>query len=245
MQTTASSPNETHPADAATTAPHTESLATQTHQVYVEFLSSLPEQTRQTVVGSLEQLCESDQARGAKRVSDVAPDFYLPSVRGNRVSLFDSLAAGSVVLTFYRGGWCPFCNLELRALQRYLPQIRGFGARVLAVSPELPDASLTTKESLALEFDILSDVGNEVARRYGLVVTVAPEMRPLYHQWGIDLPTANGDAKYELPVPATYVIDPRQVIRAAHVDKDYTKRMEPEGVLAALGRIRQGSPAHL
>ena len=180
---------------------------------------------------SLSDVTSSGVTR-TSRPRNRAADFELPNVRGGRLSLHGALEEGPVVLSFYRGSWCPFCNLELNALQARLPDIRTAGGRLIAVSPEKPDASLSHAEKLNLEFDILADIGNRTARDYGLVMTVYESLRPLYLQWGIDLPAANGDTTYELPVPATYVIDSAGEIRAA-----YTKRMEPEAIVAALRAI--------
>ena len=141
------------------------------------------------------------------------------------------------MLSFYRGGWCPFCNLELQAIQALLPEIKALGANLVGISPETPDNSMTTVEKHQLQFDVLSDVGNKTARDYGLIFTVYEEMRPLYLKWGLDIPTSNGDDSWELPIPATYIIDSNCVARVAHVDKDYTKRMEPDQILTALRSI--------
>jgi peroxiredoxin len=108
---------------------------------------------------------------------------------------------------------------------------------LIGVSPETPDNSLTTTEKHGLEFEVLSDIGNRTARDYGLIFTVYEEMRPLYLKWGLDVPACNGDDTWELPVPATYLIDTHRVVRAAHVDKDYTKRMEPTQLLEALKQL--------
>ena len=143
-----------------------------------------------------------------------------------------------MVLNFYRGGWCPFCNLELQTLQARLPEIKALGATLVGISPETPDNSLTAIEKHQLEFEVLSDVGNKTARKFGLLFTVYEEMRPLYLKWGLDVPASNGDDSWELPVPATYVIDRNAVVHAAHVDKDYTKRMEPDEVIAALQELQ-------
>jgi peroxiredoxin len=145
---------------------------------------------------------------------------------------------GPVVLSFYRGGWCPFCSLELQALQGILPEIRARGASLISVSPEKPDNSLSTAEKYNLEFEVLSDQANRTAREYGLLFTVHEEMRPLYLEWGFDVPVCNGDDSWELPVPATYIIDTNGVVRAAFIDKDYTKRMEPDDIIAALDDIQ-------
>jgi peroxiredoxin len=122
-------------------------------------------------------------------------------------------------------------------LQQALPKIESLGAKLVAISPQLPDNSLSTAEKLALTFEVLSDVGNKVARDYGLVYTMPEEMRTIYQDFGIDLPAANGDESYELPMPATYVIEKNGIIRLAFVDIDYTKRLDPEDVITALEKI--------
>jgi len=209
-------------------------LNMQTQHALQNFVSALPEDQQKTVASAFEELMSSSVAADAKTISDKAPDFALSNVRDGTLNLSDALAEGPVVLSFYRGSWCPFCNLELNALQQQLPVIRECGASLIAVSPEKPDASLTQAEKLNLEFDVLSDPGNRVAGAYGLIMTVHESLRPLYLQWGIDLPAANDDDSYQLPVPATYVIDRNGIIQAAYVDKDYTKRMEPEAIMEAL-----------
>ena len=209
-------------------------LSMQTQQALQDFVSALPEDQQKTVSSAFEGLMSSTVAADAKTTGDKTPDFELSNVRGGTLSIQSALAEGPVVLSFYRGSWCPFCNLELNALQQKLPEIRECGARLIAVSPEKPDNSLTHIEKLNLDFDVLSDPGNQVAGVYGLIMEVPETLRPLYLQWGIDLPAANGDDSHQLPVPATFVIDRNGVIQAAYVDKDYTKRMEPEAIVAAL-----------
>ena len=209
-------------------------LNMQTQLALQEFVSALPEDQQKTVSSAFGELMSSTVAANAKTTGDKAPDFELSNVRGGTLSIHNALAEGPVVLSFYRGSWCPFCNLELNALQQQLPAIRDYGARLIAVSPEKPDASLTHAEKLNLEFDVLSDPGNRVADAYGLIMTVHESLRPLYLQWGIDVPAANGDDSHQLPVPATYVIGRNGTIQAAHIDKDYTKRMEPEAIIEAL-----------
>ncbi|OAD21780.1 alkyl hydroperoxide reductase/ Thiol specific antioxidant/ Mal allergen [Candidatus Thiomargarita nelsonii] len=214
-----------------------QTLRVQTTQLKEEFIAGLPEEVKRTVGESLAKLLQSDVAKNAKTLGDKAPDFNLPNVKGEQVRLSDAYKAGPVVLSFYRGGWCPFCNLEMRALQQHLPQIKALGASLIAISPQTPDNSLTTAEKLQLEFEILSDQGNKTARDYGLLMQVYEEMRSLYLNWGFDLPAANGDDSYELPVPATYVIDREGIIRSAYVDKDYTTRMEPTEIINALQQM--------
>jgi peroxiredoxin len=209
-------------------------LSEQTRQTLETFIANLPADKQQTIAKAFEDLMASDTAAGAPKPGDKAPDFTLPSVHGGELTLSNALREGPLVLSFYRGSWCPFCNLELNALQQHIDDIRACGARLIAVSPELPDNSLTHVEKLALSFDVLSDLHNKVAANYGLIMDVHETLRPLYLEWGFDLPAINQDDSWQLPVPATYIIDRDGTIRAAYVDKNYTTRMEPEEILDAL-----------
>jgi peroxiredoxin len=170
-------------------------------------------------------------------VGDVAPSFDLPDPRGQTVRLADRLAAGPVVLSFYRGAWCPICSLELRALTAILPQVRDANASLIAISPQGPDASLALVESLDLGFDVLSDLDQSVASEYRIKFELSAELQALYEQFDMSLTKANADGTWDLPVPATFVLDRTGVVRAAHVDADYRERMEPTDILAALERI--------
>ena len=209
-------------------------LAEQTQETVEAFIGGLPEEVQQTVGGVMQRLMSSNITDNASNVGDMAPEFRLPNVKGGDTTLSELLESGPVVLSFYRGGWCPFCNLEFKALHDKLPEMQALGATLVGISPEALAVSQQTAQDNALEFEVLSDEGNRVARDYGLVMVVDEAIRPHYMQWGIDIPSANGDETFELPVPATYVIDQSGVIRAAHVDKDYTKRMEPADIVAAL-----------
>ena len=212
-------------------------LNTQIAETVAAFMEQLTPETARIVAGSFEKLAASRVAESAKSVGDAAPDFTLPNAIGRPVSLSELRKRGPVVLSFYRGGWCPFCSLELHALQAILPEIQSLGATLIGVSPETPDNSLSTKQKQQLSFEVLNDQGNQAARDYGLLFQVYEEMRPLYLEWGFDLPGVNGDYSWEIPVPATYVIDTSGAIRAGHVDKDYTRRMEPADILATLREL--------
>lgn len=177
---------------------------------------------------------------------DVAPDFVLPDARGGIVRLTDVLARGPVVLSFYRGGWCPYCNLELRALQQALPEFTRLGASLIAVSPQSPDESLSTAEKNALSFAVLSDSNSIIAKRYGIAFDLAEQLRPIYTQFGHALPNKNHDESWVLPLPATYVIDRDGSIALAFLDSDYRNRLEPTDiitVLKTLARARAHYPA--
>jgi peroxiredoxin len=178
-------------------------------------------------------------AEAALGVDESAPRFTLPDATGRPVALDDLLSAGPVVLCFYRGGWCPYCNLELRAYQAIQPDLATLGATLVAISPQTPDASLSTAERGELTFPVLSDVGNVVARMFRLVHPVPPDIAELYARGGNDLVTLNGvdGDEVELPLPATYVIDREGTVRFAFASPDYVERAEPSDVLAALRSI--------
>jgi peroxiredoxin len=172
----------------------------------------------------------------AKKVGDHAPDFELPDARGGSVTLAGLRSHGPVVLVFYRGAWCPYCNLQLRAFQAALADIQAAGATLVAISPQTPDNSLTLAEQADLAFPVLSDVGNTVALSYGLVFALGAGDRELHRSVGIDLATFNGDDTWELPAPGVFVVDAAGAIRFASVAGDYRWRVGPDEVLAALSQ---------
>jgi len=199
-----------------------------------EFMAQVPPEIRDAMVRADMELAASGIAQRALKAGDRAPDFRLPDARGGYVRLKDLLAAGAVVLCFYRGGWCPYCNLELRALQQVLPDITRLGATLVAVSPQTPDESLSTAEKNALAFPVLSDAGSATAKSFGIAYDLAEELRPIYARSGHALPDKNGDESWVLPIPATYVIDTDGTIVLAFVDVDYRNRLEPGEILVAL-----------
>lgn len=200
--------------------------------------SNFSEEVKAKMSQATLDLARSGIIAQAKTVDDSAPDFVLPNATGRSVELRELRDRGAVVVSFYRGQWCPYCNLELRALQAALPRIQAAGATLVAISPQTPDNSLSTVEKNELSFEVLSDVGNRVARDYGLVFTVPVELRPIYENLGIDLPAHNGDDHFELPIPATYVITPNGTIQYAYVEPDYTQRLDPEDIIAALESLK-------
>jgi peroxiredoxin len=175
-------------------------------------------------------------------VDDHAPDFVLPDAHGKISSLSDTLQSGRAVVTFYRGGWCPYCSIQLRAYQGAVPAFSALGARLVAISPQLPDGSLSTAQTNELTFDVLSDVGSTVARRFGLFYALSEELRAALQSNNKALPGINGDESWELPVPATYVIDKDRRVVLAAIDVDYRNRLDPEAILASLRSLRSASP---
>ena len=190
----------------------------------------------QILLGDMQQVRNAGRIDAALRVGQSAPYFMLSDAFGNQVSLEKLLASGPVVISFYRGEWCPFCNIALRGLQQALPDIKRLGATLVAISPEKPDHGIVASEKNGLTFPVLSDVGNRVARQFGIVFRVGEPLKEFSkNAFNNDLALRNGDHSYELPVPATYVIDTTGVICFAHVDVDYMlSRAEPEAVVAAL-----------
>jgi peroxiredoxin len=184
---------------------------------------------------ALADLIASGLSASALREGDAAPDFALPDAHGQVIALRALLDRGPVVISFYRGGWCPYCNLELRGLQRALPEIVRAGASLVAISPQLPDHSLSTEEKNQLTFPVLSDAGNIVAKRFGIVFTLPAALVHAYKAIGRDLVEMNGEAgAAELPMPATFVLDKSGAIRLAFVEEDWSKRLDPDIVVDTL-----------
>ncbi len=179
------------------------------------------------------------------KVGERAPDFTLPNAFGKPVSLSEQLAMGPVVLIFYRGAWCPYCNMELRALHGALPYIESLGARLIAVTPQQPGKSLEQVKKDSYPFEILSDLDSSVMRDYRLYFAVPDELSDLYRdRFGLDLAAYNGPGRYELPVPGTFVIDRHGIVRAAFADTDYKRRMEPADIIATLRTLENQDAGH-
>ena len=215
----------------------THSLAEQLAEYRAGFQQKAPQAAQDLMTAATDTLEASEIINQVLTVGDIAPDFELPDATGKLVKLSELLKQGPVVVNFYRGEWCPYCDLELRAFQNLLPEFNQLGANLVAISPELPDHSLSVTEKHSLEFSVLSDVGNQASRQYGLVFTLDKTLQPLYQDFGIDIPTHNGDDSYELPLPATYVIDQSGRIRYGFAEADYTQRAEPQDVLAVVREL--------
>jgi peroxiredoxin len=173
-------------------------------------------------------------AKSALKTGDRAPAIVLGNARGDTVDVGALLKNGPVIVSFYRGGWCPYCNFELRAFQQILRQIEAAGATLVAISPEKPDDTLSTAEKNALSFEVLSDVGQKVGRAFGLVYDFSDELKSAYKEFGIDIPGKNGAEDWALPISATYVVDRDGTIIYAYTDADYRDRAEPADVLEVL-----------
>lgn len=168
---------------------------------------------------------------------DQAPDFKLLDAHGKEKSLKDYLKKGKVILSFFRGGWCPYCYLELRAFQKVQNLFKKFGAQVVAISSEKPDYCLNTIERNGLQFDVLSDKGNKVAQAYNLVCKSQSDI-DLWDELGLNRAISNGDISYELPIPATYIIDEWSTVRYAFTNPDYRNRARPKELIERLKELQ-------
>jgi peroxiredoxin len=188
---------------------------------------------------AIHELTNSGITKTALQVNDKVIDFELNNALGKTVKLSVLLQKGPVILTWYRGGWCPYCNIQLQYMQRYLPQFKKEGAILVALTPELPDKSLDTKEKNELKFEILTDLNNDVARKFGIVFTLNNELVKIYNG---RLKTFNGVETNELPIPATYVIGQDYLIKYAFVDSNHRLRAEPTDILSVLKTLKAMSP---
>jgi len=207
------------------------SLAAELQAVYEASHKAMPAEASQIILKTTADFKASYDPASAIQVGKLLPAFTLPDALGQNISSASLISKGPLLISFYRGEWCPFCNLELRSLQKLLPQLTAKGVTLVAISPELPDTSLETKEKLELSFTVLSDVGNKLAREIGIVFKHPEKMGDLLKNSGVDFEKRNGDASLEVPVPATFLVDGKGVIRNAFVDADFAKRLEPETAL--------------
>ncbi len=200
-----------------------------------EAAENVPAAVRSEFAKGIEAVAESGIVARAKQVGDKAPDFTLRNASGEAVTLSKLLEEGPVVLSWYRGGWCPYCNIALAALQEQLPAIRDAGASLVALTPELPDKSLDTKQKNELGFEVLSDLNHQVAKDYGIVFKLTPKVAELYKGF-FDLTDYNGKEAGDdsLPLAATYIIGTDGTIQWAFLDADYRKRAEPAEIVAFL-----------
>jgi peroxiredoxin len=216
----------------------TSSLSTQLS----EFKTAFKQRAAPERVTMMEAATAALRASGieerALKVGAQAPDLSLPDASGKSVRLQDLWQRGPLVLLFYRGGWCPYCNLELRAWQQKLGTLKQLDASLVAISPQLPDGSLSTAQKNELAYPVLSDSDLVAANAFGVSFTLPPELVALYSQVGNDLPVINGNGQWVLPVPASYVIDRQGRIAFAHVEADYRERAEPSEMLETVAALR-------
>lgn len=213
----------------------TESLKSQLDAKKAKFELKADSTKKKIYKEGIESVAQSGILEKALNVGDIAPNFKLNNALGESVDLYDYLKKGTVILTWYRGGWCPYCNLTLHKLQEELPNFKTNGANLIALTPELPDKSLSTAEKNELKFEILSDVGNKIAKEYGIVFKLTDDVATSYNK-SFELNNHNGDDSNELPLAATYIINQEGKIMYAFLDADYRNRAEPSELTSFLSK---------
>ena len=202
-----------------------------------QFKTMAPEGAIEAFGRSTQELIDSGQAERALKAGDKAPDFVLTDSDRGEVALKDLLAKGPVVLTFYRGVWCPYCNIELKALEQVAEDIRARGATLVAISMQGAADSRKSQRDNELSFPILTDKNGELADKFGIRWSLQDYVIPVHDGFGVNLPTIHGDGQWNLPMPARYVIDTDGSVAYAEVNPDYTRRPEPSDLFPVLDNL--------
>jgi len=189
------------------------------------------------VMERFEQNLRKKMPHPGLKVNEIAPDFNLKNAFGKNVRLSDLLKNGPVILSFYRGAWCPFCNLQLHTLHKSLNTFKKYGAQLVLVTPQKPDNSREQLKKDQFEFEVLSDLDSEVMKQYRLYYELSPELVQVYKKLGLNIEDFNGKGRNVLPVPGTFVLDKKGRIRAVHADINYKKRMEPKDIVRVLRQL--------
>jgi peroxiredoxin len=214
------------------------SMREQSEQLQAASAARLPADVVEVFSRNSQQLHARGIPAGVVKVGDALAPFTLYNAVGKPVGLEDLVATGPAVLVFYRGGWCPYCNLALRTYQReLLPQLDAWHATLAAISPQTPDQSLSTAEKAALDFQVLSDPGSRLARSIGIAFEQAEEVLAAQRRLGLDLAHVNEEGSTLLPMPTVLIVDPNRTVRFAEVHPDYTARTEVADIAAALARM--------
>jgi peroxiredoxin len=198
----------------------------------------VPAETQAIHAGAVAELKQKRLAANILPIGSKIPEFHLQDHEGKNISSSGLLAKGSLVLCFIRGRWCPFCVAQMEAMNLIVPEIEHAGARLAAVSPQTVQQSFFMRDQHKLRFPLLSDAGNNVARRFGLTYRVPDEQKALYQRAFVNLPFVNGDNSWELPIPSTYIVDRDGTVLYASANEDYTERPELEEIV----RFLQSSP---
>jgi peroxiredoxin len=201
----------------------------------------LPAEVVEVFDRSIRDLLDQGVPSSTIAVGDTLESFTLRDATGTLVTLGELVETGPAVIVFYRGGWCPYCNLALRTYQReLLPELAGFGARLVAISPQSPDESLSTAEKDGLAFTVLSDPASGLARRIGVSFQQAEDVLAAQRALGVDITQVNAEGATELPRPTVLLVDGDRTVRFVDVQPDYTARTEVADILAALAALRSG-----
>lgn len=210
------------------------SLNRELRKLKEENLKHIPEDISNVLLKDVEIQMKKGVTRNALKLGDKIPMFELGNAVGRDIRSDELLENGPLIISFYRGAWCPYCNIELAAYQEALEEISEVGGQLIAISPELPDQSLTLIDRHALKYEILSDLNNEVAKQFGLVYKLEDSIKSVYKKLGVDIAAGQGNKNFEMPFAATYVINSDGRIVEASVQYDYTTRLDPEDAIDAL-----------
>ena len=210
-----------------------------------EFLAKAPIDKVSIMQRADLELAESDIISNVLSVGDRVENFTLADVTGKKIDLYSTLEQGPVVLVFYRGGWCPYCNLELRAYQRLLDQFREKGVHIIAISPQTVEASQSTQEKNTLSYPVLSDPELKVSDQFGLVHRLPKYLGELYKEFGIEAGNHYVDDSWRLPLPATFIVSQKGLVLERFVETDYKLRMEPKDVLYRIKILDENRAEHV
>jgi peroxiredoxin len=214
-------------------------LSEELKKISLKQSQNLPPEQLAQINQEIENLRLSGMIQNSLQVGDRSPDFALVNVAtGELVQLEQVWESGAVVLSFFRGAWCPYCSLELVSMEKILPVILSLNATLLSISPEISRRSRSAVRERSISHPVLVDSGNQVARQFGIVHQVGEVLREIHNGFGVSLPLFNGDETHELPVPATFIIDRRGVIVYRFVDPDYTRRLDPVEIITVLRKLK-------
>ena len=209
-------------------------LARQIDQLNKELLSQLSQEIFEVFGQSIEELKTKNIEENSIKIGELMPEFSLINAYGKKISSTDILKKGKIILAFYRGSWCPYCNLELKFLQDNISKIKGKKSVLVAISPQSPDYSLTMVEKNNLEFEVLTDHNNDFAKKLGIVFQLQDFVLPYYQNLGIDLSVFNKNNENTLPVPAVFVVDENGKVVYKFLDVNYMNRINVEELIQAL-----------
>ncbi|WP_346883419.1 peroxiredoxin-like family protein [uncultured Algibacter sp.] len=199
-----------------------------------ESRARIPSEALEIMDRATNSLKDAHILNNAIKVNDTFPNAVLKNINGDNKGIDSLKGEKATIISFYRGGWCPYCNIELQALQTALPEFNELGANLIAITPETPDNSLSTSEKNALSFEVLSDIDNTFAREIGLVFKMPKELQEVYSKFGIDVKKHNQNDDYELPIAATFVIDNNNAVKYVYTNEDYTKRADINEIKSAI-----------
>lgn len=206
-------------------------IAPQLNAILDNFSKNAPDAVKIPINAVRADLAHNFDRSRVVKPGDKIPDFKLSDAVGKERTSSELLSFGPLVITFYRGEWCPFCNVAMSGFQKHLENFTAKGVTIVAITPELPNGTLTMTEKHNLGFPVLTDLHNDYARKLGIVWKQPETLRPVFEQFEHDLPKRNGDDSFELPLPATLLVDESGVVRNVYFDPDYVKRAEPTTVL--------------